>query len=195
MSERVFRWTGKREQAALLVAQDGKSDEQIATTLGITDRTLDRWKLAPEFRARVASLVADMREAVRQRGIAEKRNRLDLYEDIKDRLVQVVAERAADPTMADVPGGRTGMLVRGYKAIGSGENAQVREEYAVDGVLARELRDYAKQAAIEVGDWAERRELSGKDGAAIAVDLNLKALTDEELVRLEQLTRKSTDPS
>jgi hypothetical protein len=179
----------------LLVAQDELTNEQIAERVGVARYSLDRWKLAPEFRSRVASLVADMREAVRQRGIADKRNRLDLYEDIKDRLRQVVAERAADPTMADVPGGRTGMLVRGYKSIGSGESAQRVEEYTVDGVLAKELRDYAKQAAIEVGDWAERRELTGKDGAAIAVDLNLKALTDEELVRLEQLTRKATDPS
>lgn len=163
----AFRWTGKREQAALLVAQDGQSDEQIGRSLGITERTIERWKLAPEFQARVAQLVADMREAVRQRGIAEKRNRIDLYEDIKARLVQVVAERAADPTMADVPGGRTGMLVRGYKSIGSGDNARTLEEYAVDGVLAKELREYAKQAAIEVGDWAERREVTGKDGTPL----------------------------
>lgn len=176
------------------MAEDRLTNEQIATEIGLTRQSIDAWKLAPEFQARVAQIVADVRAAVLARGIADKQNRLDLYEDIKTRLVQVVAERAADPTMAGVPGGRTGMLVRGYKSIGSGESARTLEEYEVDGGLAREIREYAKQAAIEVGDWAERRELSGKDGGAIALDLNLKALTDEELVRLEQLTRKATEP-
>ena len=76
------------------------------------------------------------------------------------------------------------------------------------------LVDHAEEklsAAVDAGEpWAvsmvlktlgkdrgytERQEVTGKDGGAIAVDLNLKALTDEELVRFEQLTRKATDPS
>lgn len=190
----AFRWTGRRERAAERIAEDRLTDEQIAAEAGVSRQTLHDWRRHPDFAARVAETVAKTRASVLASGIADKAERIKLYQDITDRLRTVAAERAADPTMADIPGGRTGMLVRGYKSIGSGESARQIEEYSVDGVLARELRDYAKQAAIEMGDWAERRELTGKDGGAIAVDLNLKALSDEELIRYEQLTRKASDP-
>lgn len=55
-----FRWTGKRTEAALLVAQDELSNEEIAKRAGITRQGLDKWKRAPEFQERVEELLAAM---------------------------------------------------------------------------------------------------------------------------------------
>jgi hypothetical protein len=62
---------------------------------------------------------------------------------------QVIAERAADPEMQAVPGGKTGLLVRSTKGLGSGDNFTTVEEYEVDTALLKELREHELQAASE----------------------------------------------
>jgi hypothetical protein len=54
------------------------------------------------------------------------------------------------------PGADKGLLARSYKQLGSGEDATIVEEYAVDGVLLKELREHEKQAAQELGQWSEK---------------------------------------
>lgn len=44
----------------------------------------------------------------------------------------MVEERGADPSMANVPGGKTGLLVHQIKSIGNGPNAKIVPEYVVD---------------------------------------------------------------
>jgi hypothetical protein len=66
-------------------------------------------------------------------------------------MLQVVEERAADASMAKVPGGRTGLLVRQIKVVGSGANQKLVPEYVVDTGLLREIRATAQQAAEELG--------------------------------------------
>jgi hypothetical protein len=72
--------------------------------------------------------------------------------------MRIVAERAV--AMTGVPGGGSGMLVRTYKTIGKGVDAVVKEEYAFDAALSRELRETLKQFSIEAGQWAEKRDLT-----------------------------------
>ena len=43
---------GKSEQAALLVAQDELSNEEIAKRAGITRQGLDKWKRTADFQER-----------------------------------------------------------------------------------------------------------------------------------------------
>ena len=50
-------------------------------------------------------------------------------------------------------GGGTGMLVKDYR----GKNAE-KEIWKFDGALVAQILDTLKQAAIEVGDWGEKRE-------------------------------------
>lgn len=57
--------------------------------------------------------------------------------------------------MPDVPGGKTGLLVREIKSIGAGPNSREVEEYKVDTGLLKELREHERQAAIELGQWQE----------------------------------------
>lgn len=168
MSE--FKWTAQKEEAALLVARDELSDEHIAGQLGIARKTLARWKKAPEFGQRVISIVEETRAALLASGISERCNRLDVLNDFWKRLRIVADERAADPTMAKVPGGKTGLLVRTLRTIGSGEHAEKVEEFTIDGVLLKELRAGMEQAAKEIdGSDLDRRlaaleALAGTDG-------------------------------
>lgn len=72
----------------------------------------------------------------------------------------MIEQRAADPTMAEAPGGDTGLMVRSIKVVGNGEDAEAINLYSVDTALMAEIRNTLKQAAQEVGGWSEKRELS-----------------------------------
>lgn len=180
-----FAWTPKREKAAAALAAlgPGETEEELALRLGVTFPTLWRWKQHPAFAARVAEHTADIVAAVKAEGVANRQNRLDGYNDRYRRLEQVIAERAADPTMAQVPGGTSGLLAREIKFVtvyeakrperggDDGEPAIVPAKYkeptevfTVDTGLLRELREVAKQAAQDLGQWTEKREIGGADG-------------------------------
>ena len=153
-----FRWNGQREQAAVLVAEDRLTNEEIAASLGVTRQAVDYWKRHPDFQGRVAGIVEAERKAVLAKGIADKRNRVKFLDDRHRRLQRVIEARATDSTMATVAGGDTGLMVRTYKSIGTGPTATMVEEYAVDTGMLREMREHEKQAAIELGEWTEKVE-------------------------------------
>jgi DNA-binding XRE family transcriptional regulator len=156
-----FRWTTQREQAAQLVADDALSDQSIADKLGVTRQTLANWKREPAFQQRVAEHLEAAREAIRAEGIANRINRVNALNDRWNRMRTVIEERAEDEAMQDVPGGKTGLLVHQTKAIGTGANQTIIDEYAVDTGLLKELRAHEEQAAKELGQWTEKREDSG----------------------------------
>lgn len=102
-----------------------------------------------------------------------RENRIRLNQDIANRLMTVVNERAADMSVCErcrqpasvhpfsdpedstkrclhfiaVPGGTSGLIVRKLKKDGF--------EYAVDTGLLGEVREYQRQTAIELGQWQE----------------------------------------
>ncbi len=87
--------------------------------------------------------------------LAVRDNRLAALQDRHDRLRQVMIERGADPSMQIVPGGKTGLLCRTLKSVGSGPNSQIVEEFEIDETLLKEFREHEKQVAIELGQWQE----------------------------------------
>jgi hypothetical protein len=177
---RSFAWSGRSDRAALLVAEDLRTDAAIAAEAGISDRQLRTWKAHPDFAARVDQVRAELRAAVLAEGIASRQNRVDALNERWRRMQRVIDARAIEH--ADVPGGDTGLLVRQIKLvkiysttsspddvddpddtdvlISAKMNAQVAE-YAVDTGLLKELREHEKQAAQELGQWTEKQELSG----------------------------------
>ena len=183
MSQNVpeFEWTEQRVLAATLVSQDSLTDEQIAAEVGIDRRTLTRWKAEAEFKRRVEVIVRETQEKLVARGIAEKQNRIDALNRRWNLMDEVIRQRAEN--LSEVKGGgNTGLLVRQVKGVGSGEAFKIVEEYAVDTGLLKELREHEKQAAIELGEWTEKREHKFK----------LSELTNEELLTLERITSKLT---
>jgi hypothetical protein len=105
-----------------------------------------------------------------KRGIARKDYRINCLANVHSKLLTVIEERAADPSMADVPGGKTGLMVKTFKV--SGET--VMTEYAVDTGTIKELRGIQEQVAKELGQLVEKRETK----------ISLKDMTDEQLAEL-----------
>lgn len=158
----------RRERAAQLIAEGKHTDQAIANTLGVRKETMSRWRQETEFTARVEALQAAMAAAVVSEGIALRTARVAALNDRWQRMQRVIAERADDPAMDDVPGGETGLLVHSYKMIGGGRDATTVDEYAVDVGLLKEMRAHEEQAAKELGQWAEKQEVTGKNGEPLS---------------------------
>ncbi|MGI8746553.1 MAG: phBC6A51 family helix-turn-helix protein [Bryobacteraceae bacterium] len=184
LQNNTFRWTDKRERAAVLVAADELKDEQIAREVGITRDSLARWKRDPEFQERLREITAAFREAVLSSGIAKIENRTKARHNRWIAMLKLIVARAADPSMQQVPGGETGLLVRQVKSIGFGRDSQIVEEYVTDTGLLRALETIEIAAAQDLGQFAEKHEFSGPDGGPIpimALDLIINAAERAEL--------------
>jgi len=191
----------RRERAAQLVAEDRLPDSEIAAAIPIGRGTLGRWKLEPDFQAMVKAHKTELRAGVVRRGIASKQERLDDLTEIRRRLWQIAEERAVhereyvarNPTATPLPGADTGLVIRRWKVAGG---IKV-EEYEPDTALTGEIRATLKQAAQELNDWTEKRELTGKDGGplSVAVRPDLKDLSDEELVVVRTILVRAATPA
>lgn len=157
-----FRWTKRKAQAAKDIAVGELTLEKIARDAGVSVRMVSKWKRQPEFAARVEAHVEDFRKAVRRYAIASVDRRVSYLHDALMRMRQVVAERAEDPAMQGVPGGSTGLLCRNVKGVGRDDDFQLIDLYEVDTGLLREMREHAKQAAQELGQWEERSVVEDK---------------------------------
>jgi hypothetical protein len=124
---------------------------------------------------------------LRSEGIANKQNRLNDYEEIRRRLWQIADERKAEyekveEATKNLPeqgltaifgqrsapaGGTSGFIVRQVKVIGQGRNQQVVEEFAADTALANQILAVNRQAAQELGEWSEKKQVTGANDGPI----------------------------
>src|SRR5260370_38227127 len=102
--------TKKREKAAQLIAQDHLSDEKIAIEVGISRRSLARWKGDRKFIARVERITTAYADSVLRHGLARKTRRLAVLNDLHEKSLQAITDRAGDPERAGVAGGKTGLI-------------------------------------------------------------------------------------
>jgi hypothetical protein len=61
--------------------------------------------------------------------------------------------------MQEAAGGTTGLLVRTVKSVGKGNDAELIDLYEVDTGLLREIREFSKQAAQELGQWTDHASI------------------------------------
>lgn len=162
MSGQKFTWTGARERAALMVAEDELTDAEIAEAVGISRQGLVKWKQHPEFQARIAEHVKTLEASVMRYAIAKKRKRVERLNRDWLRIQQVFDERAEEMGN-EAAGGSTGILQRTVKVVGAGSAQQTIEEYSIDTAALRELRGLEEQAAKETGQWVEKSELTVDD--------------------------------
>ena len=154
----TFRWDARKTEAAQLLAEGEFSVVEIAAKIGVERTAVYRWLQIEEFAVRVAENEKRLGDISLRRVIARRNRRLLSLESRWLGMQQVIEERSKAPYMQDVAGGKTGLLVRTIKSVGSGDNAQIVEEYAVDTGLLKELREHEKQAAQECGQWTEKIE-------------------------------------
>jgi hypothetical protein len=184
-NETEWKWTARSESVALEVARDLLPDEAIARECRISKATLERWKQHPDFQARVIAHRALWREQIADLGLRDRENRIRSENERWRKLQDVIEARANDPEMQKVPGGKTGLLVKRTKSVGFGETAEIVEEYAVDTGLLKEIRDLEQQAAKDLGQWVERREVRSDDKSfARDYALKLPGVTPEEAERI-----------
>lgn len=159
----------KQDRAAELLAEGGRTTADICKTLGVNESTLWRWQQQPEFQAQVEEAREAIRQAIRAEGIANKQNRIDALNHRHQLMNRVITERGQWSQVAGAgdienlteeewiaPGAETGLLVRTVKYTPTGKVV----EWAVDTGLLKSLLEHEKQAAIELSQWTERKELS-----------------------------------
>jgi hypothetical protein len=141
------------KQAAELIALCELSDTAIAERLNVALITLRRWRKNDSF----TSLIKRYRERVNRSfaryAISRWEHRLARANREWERLQMVIEARANDPTMKDVPGGSTGLVVRKVKRVHTGDGFQLADYYEVDYATLHALLAYAKQAMREVAEW------------------------------------------
>ena len=169
-----WQWTKQREDCAKLVADDLLPDREISKRVGISDITLYEWRKKPEFMARVDSIVSEYRARIRRSGIAVVENRIAKLAEMEQRMQRLIEARATAYANPDIPGGDTGLVIKRVKGIGALKQFRVVEEYEFDKGLANEYREYLKQAAQDLGQWAA----DSNEGKNAALDF-LKTLEQQ----------------
>lgn len=108
---------------------------------------------------RIKEVLEDWEKEAVSSGLAQRATRIALKSERHDLLRQVIAERGEEAEMQNIPGGKTGLLVREYKG------SDFRPVYKVDTGTLKEMRDLEREIAIELGQWTEKKELTGAGGA------------------------------
>lgn len=145
-----FKWTGPKRRAVELLAADELTDVEVASEVGTAARTLWAWKANAEFSRAVQDAAAALGDLARRYAIGRRTVRLrELDRRRRDlercRLRVLLAALPESP--ADAPP----------------DPALLKEARET----ARELREHEKQAAVELGQWVSKGEVTGKDGAPI----------------------------
>ncbi len=95
--------------------------------------------------------------------IRKRSARVQVLQNTLDRRHNLIEARAFE--YRDHPGGATGMLVKDYR----GKNAE-QEIWKFDASLVAQINDVLKQAAIEEGQWTEKREAKGSVGISVMIE-------------------------
>lgn len=176
--------TKNQLKVAGLLAIGEHTDAEIAVEVGVTDRTIRNWKRKPEIQEKTARLkeaiLAETERQIISQGFARKAQRIKRYNDRLELLDQVREERAADPAMADIPGGTTGLIVKTLKSVGFGENNMLVSEYGVDVPTLRETREIEKQMSMELGQWTEQHDITSA-GEAIPFTIVIDRTDDRDV--------------
>ena len=171
--------------------------------------TLQTWSSAFGWQARLEEIAEAEQAAVIRRGISERQNRVDLYDDVVSRIRRLLDARAKD-VADEVAGGDTGLLVRQVKLVKvyekptspvtddpdelvSAKRDVLVYEYVYDSAPVKDLREYAKQAAQDLGQWTEKQEVEHGGHITHEEQIDLSKLSRDELLALENILVKSAD--
>ena len=110
--------------------------------------------------ARIKELKTATAASVVKVEIRKRSARVQVLQNIVDRLYRLTEARALE--YADHPGGATGMLLKEHR----GKNGQ-QEIWKFDVAVVSQINATLKQAAIEEGQWSEKRQLSDSQANSV----------------------------
>lgn len=175
----------KAEKAIELLADGRLRYDQVIEQIGIGRTTFYRWRSDPAFMARVRARREEIASAIYDRGAAIRHRRVETYCELWDGLVRVLEERAKDPTVQKIPGGKTGHVLMTFKGVGQGQAARVIPVAHVDLGIVDRIQELGKQIAQELGQWTEKAELSGPGGGPIQAEVGGRI----NMVEVHKVTR------
>src|SRR5256885_4036900 len=148
--------TGKSATKAYISAGYSPNDAEVGASVLLTN---------PKVAARVAELRQLQAAKFIAGSVRDREHRLNLLDDMQGRMLRLIEARATHyiETMPDIPGGATGLLVKTVK----GAAGSIVEQHEVDTGLVKVFLQTQQQAAIELGQWTEKRELTGPEGGPI----------------------------
>jgi hypothetical protein len=127
---------------------DAVTDAECARTMGVTEGTIYA------FKRRHAEEIATRRQQLESRltelAIANKYFRVREAQSRWDGFKSVRQARATD-TRYEEPGYNSGLMVHRTKALGSGPNMQLVDEYELDTAMSAEMRQLEYAVANELG--------------------------------------------
>lgn len=152
--------TPRQETTALLVAEDEITDVEITAKVGISERTLNRWKRLPAVAARIAEHRQRFRDRVLEEGFADRIER-----------VRLLNRMARDLDGQLVAGGYERLEI----AVGKGEPVQYR---VFDQGRVSAVRGILDDIAKELG---ERKQVSEVRGTLTLAQLVAQHATEGDL--------------
>ena len=173
----------KRAKAAILLGQARLSRSEVAEQVGVSKSTLYGWEQDPEFKQIVGREIDDFRREQRRIGLATVEQRVAHKRHRHNLINRLISERADDPAMADVPGGKTGLLVRRIRrvesfGVGQDDPRSVEvSEYEYDPAPLKELDTLERETAIDLGQWQTKVEVSAVDMRAAVANTQTAAET------------------
>ena len=127
--------------------------------------------------------------------IRQRSARVQVLQNTLDRMRNLIEARAIE--YANHLGGAAGMLVKDYR----GKNAE-QEIWKFDASLVAQINDVLKQAAIEDGQWTEKREAKGALGISVIkerLNAGRKRVADakaaQDAAALTKLSRDEYSPT
>jgi hypothetical protein len=139
-------------RAAILAAEGELSDNGIARLCGITRRTLMRWKKLPAVQQKMVEHLTLSKLHSEVQMISERHERIADMDARSQNLQDIIRARANSPEMGSIPGGRTGLMVRG-KVVRSRWHGGLIANYGLDIGLLQELSRLEVAAAKALGQW------------------------------------------
>ena len=114
----------------------------------------------PEIQAAIQA----WRDEVKVSAITDLSYRVARLSELEQRLWGVIDARQQAYADTDVIGGETGIVVLQHKAIGSGPDAQVVDEYVADTALVKAIQGVYDDVAKELGQRASNVNIGGEIG-------------------------------
>lgn len=139
---------------------------EAARRAGYATPMQEGWRLLRK--AEIQAAIQSWRDETKAIAIANLEYRVRQLDDMERRYADLIAARAADMA-GEAAGGETGLLVRQHKVVGVGPMAEAVTEYVADTAVTKERRELHKQAAQELGQWREKHEHTGEDGAPLLI--------------------------